>query len=106
MFDLTQQAKIAPPNVTLAFGNDRYAKNRDFVEWCHRLLTSSYFDDDETLERFRQDMVLANPYWKAAVKATYLTALQGSDPSEFDIVVQDPKQWADAVRSLPKPFHY
>lgn len=103
MFDLTQQAKIAPPNVTLAFGSDPYAKNRDFMEWCLRLLTSSYFDNENHLETFRTDMLLSNPYWKAAVKATYLSCMRREGDVQqqyFEDIVQDPKLWANAIHAL------
>jgi hypothetical protein len=116
MFDLTQASEIAPPNITLAFGSDPYAKNRDFVEWCHRLLTSSHFEDPEKLEEFRREMVLSNPYWKSAVKATYLTMTTEqkdttSDEDEddtsagellfsFDDILQDPKEWLAAIQRL------
>ncbi|KAG7349768.1 hypothetical protein IV203_012365 [Nitzschia inconspicua] len=102
MFDLTQRANIAPPNVTLAFGSDPYAKNRDFVAWCLRLLTSSYFEDEENLEKFRQEMILENPFWKAAVKATYLSAMEQDDVQNFEELIQEPKLWAEAVRKLKR----
>ena len=112
MFELTQTTGIASPNVTIAFGSDPKAKNQDFMNWCHRLLTSHYFigdgenDADEHLESFRQDMVLSNPYWKAAVKATYLNAMLKEEASKddelplFDDIINDPKLFVAAIRSL------
>lgn len=100
MFDLTQQASIAPPNVTLAFGSDPYAKNQDFVAWCLRLLTSNYFQDKAHIESLRRDMILQNPYWKAAVKATYLSVIPQERAHDFDTVIQDPELWAEAVGKL------
>jgi hypothetical protein len=108
MFELTQASGVAPPNVTLAFGSDTHAKSRDFIAWCHRLLTSRYFEDDpQKLEDFRRQMVISNPYWKAAVKATYLTMMilmENDDEVEegllFEEIIKDPKQWSVAIQSL------